>query len=85
MTDVRPVADVISRRLDSGAVLVHVATSRIFELNETGRVIWEQLGRGLSPSEIAAQLVREFDVDETEAGNQVSNLLEQLCAEGLLA
>jgi len=39
----KPAPEVLARRLPGGAVLVHMRTNRIFELNETGARIWELL------------------------------------------
>jgi hypothetical protein len=81
----RPSPDVIAKRLDQAAVLVHIPTSRIFELNETGTRIWELLGQGLNPERIARRLVEEFDVEDARASEEVSRLLTRLATEGLLA
>jgi Coenzyme PQQ synthesis protein D (PqqD) len=85
MDHLRPNAEVISRRLDSGAVLVHIPSSRIFELNETGSMIWELLRESLDPAQITQRLIAEFEISESEAGDQVQKLLGQLRAEGLVA
>jgi len=85
VTALRPNPDVISKRLDSGAVLVHIPTSRIFELNETGTLVWDLIGAGSTPAQITSQLVKSFEVDEVQAADEVTSLVEQLRAEGLLA
>jgi hypothetical protein len=79
-----PNPEVIAKRLGQAAVLVHIPTNRIFELNETGTRVWELLGQGLDPDRIVRQLVEEFDVDGGRAADEVSTLLVQLRAEGLL-
>lgn len=80
----RPSPDVVARRLDRAGVLVHLPTSRIFELNETGIRVWELLAKGSTIAEIADRLVREFDVDSGRAEREVSELVGQLRDEGFV-
>jgi len=79
-----PNPEVIAKRLDQAAVLVHIPTNRIFELNETGTRIWELLGEGLDPNGIVRQLREEFDVEHGWAADEVRSFLEQLRTVGLL-
>jgi len=76
--------EVIAKRLDQTTVLVDISTSHIFELNETGTRIWEMLGQGLEAEGIVQALVREFDVTDAQAADEVNNRLLRLRAEGLL-
>jgi hypothetical protein len=76
--------EVIAKRLDETTVLVDMATSRIFELNETGTRIWELLGEGLEADSIMRHLVDEFDVEHARAEGEVNNLVARLRADGLL-
>jgi hypothetical protein len=76
--------DVVARRLDNTAVLVNIATNRIFELNETGAKVWELLGEGVDTDGIVRRLVDEFDVEERQAADEVKNLIVELQTEGLL-
>jgi hypothetical protein len=79
-----PNPEVIAKRLGQAAVLVHIPTNRIFELNETGTRVWELLGQGLDPHHIVRQLVEEFAVEHDRAAEEVRRLLVQLRTEGLL-
>ena len=76
--------EVIAKRLDKATVLVDVPSGRIFELNETGTRIWELLGEGLDADSIKHHLVDEFEVEHSQAEDEVRRLLEQLRTEGLL-
>jgi PqqD family protein of HPr-rel-A system len=76
--------EVIAKRLDKATVLVDVPSGRIFELNETGTRIWELLGEGLDADSIMHHLVDEFEVEHSQAEDEVRRLLEQLRTEGLL-
>ena len=81
----RPNPDVIAKRLDQATVLVEISTSRIFELNETGTRIWDLLGQGLNVEQIVQHLVSEFEVENTQAAEEVRTLLSQLRDQGLVA
>ena len=81
----RPNPDVIAKRLDQATVLVEISTSRIFELNETGTRIWDLLGQGLNVEQIVQHLVLEFEVENSQAAEEVRTLLSQLRDQGLVA
>ena len=80
----QPHADVIARQLGDGAVLVHLGTNTIFELNRTGARIWDLLIEGLGIDAIAGRLVDEFDVELPMASREVHQLIDRLSATGLL-
>ena len=81
----RPNPEVIAKRLDQDTVLVDISTSRIFELNATGTRIWELLGQGLNVEQIVQHLVSEFEVEDSEAAEELKTLLSQLRDQGLVA
>ena len=81
----KPARNVLTRQLPGGAVLVHLQTNRIFELNETAARVWELLGAGVPPPDLVPRLVDEFDVDPDTAAAEVKVLLDMLAREGLLA
>jgi hypothetical protein len=69
--------------MGSAAVLIHLESNRIFELNSTGARVWALIGEGLGRDAIVAQLGREFSGVE-ELPETVDDLLEQLRREGLI-
>jgi hypothetical protein len=81
----RPNPDVIAKRLDQTSVLVHIPTNRIFELNETGSRVWEMIGESLNADQIVRRLADEFEVEEAQAADEVTELLTRLRDEGLLS
>jgi len=80
----KPATQVLARRLPGGAVLVHLGTNRIFELNETGAKVWELLSEGLDTGQILQRLIEEFAVEPPRAAADLRTVLEQLEREGLL-
>lgn len=83
-TPLHAAPEVVSRVLPDGAVLVHLPTNRIFELNTTGSRIWELIGASLTPAQIADALVDEFAIDQETAAREIAALTGRLAAEGLV-
>ena len=81
----RPSENVVFTSLfDGTGVLLDLRTKLYYTLNETGRLIWEQLERGLGPEEIARRLSEEYDVSPEEALREVEEFLGKLREEGLV-
>lgn len=69
---------------ENEGVLLHLDTKRYYTLNETGSVIWNHLGKGLSLSEIAEKLQQEYEVETQQAQNSVLRLGQELNQEKLV-
>lgn len=80
----QPSPDVVYRRLGDTAVLVHLGTSEIFELNDSGARIWELVGNEQPLDRIVAILLEEFDVDESTARAACIELIASLTARQLI-
>jgi hypothetical protein len=80
----RPRSGVVAREMNGSAVLVHLDTNRIYELNETGARIWALLSEGLGRSELCARLSAEFGVSGPSTEREVDELLAELTREGLI-
>jgi hypothetical protein len=74
----KPSADVICRQLGETAVLVHLGTNEIFELNRTGYRVWQLLTEGKDRAAIQLALAREFTVSGEQLEREVGDLLSQL-------
>ena len=70
--------------IDSEAVLLNLDTGHYYILNETGCRIWELLDGQRQVSELANQICQEYEVDETQALKDVTQVLEQLYQEKLV-
>ncbi len=79
-----PSPNVVSSRLGDGAVLVHLETNQIFELNTTGVRAWELISEGLDLDAVIDQLGREFDVEAGRVRAEVTDLVAALVQQGLL-
>ena len=79
-----PAPDVVARRLGDGAVLVHLPTNQIFELNETGARVWELIAGGQTLAAMTQTLVDEYDVDPADAEAKIKSVVDDLSAAGLV-
>jgi hypothetical protein len=76
---------VVAQQLGEGAVLIHLQTNQIYELNRTGLRIWELFTAGLDRAAIQSHLEEEFDVPSPRAAREIDSLLSMLEAERLIA
>ena len=80
----RPNTHVLCRQVKDGAVLIHLETNQIYDLNRTGYRIWQLLQDGSDSTAICNTLRQEFDVDPAVAAHELQALLDRLTSEGLL-
>lgn len=59
--------------------------SGIIRLNETGKLLWEQLAADKTEDELCAALISEYDISEEQAHSDVSAFVQKLKEAGLLA
>jgi len=67
-----------------GAVLLDIQQSQCFSMNPVAALIWNQLGQGCDPTEIAQNLARTFDISLDQAGSDVQELIQRLTRLNLL-
>lgn len=75
---------VLARVLDGEAVLLDLGGGTYFGLNEVGSTIWSALELGATLEELVAKVVATYDVSPEVARADVVNLLDELCAQGLV-
>ena len=80
-----PHPDAVLRRVGTGAVLVHLGTSRVFELNGTAARAWELAIEGRSPSAIVSALTAEYAGSPGTIARDIDELFDFLAARGLIA
>lgn len=70
--------------LNGEAVVLSLANGKYYGLNEVGSRIWELLQQAVSPDEIEAQILREYDVDAATCRQEVNDFLRRMLAEKLI-
>jgi PqqD family protein of HPr-rel-A system len=69
---------VVAERVGDGAVVVHLETNQILELNATAARLFELLRGGATRAEIEATLLAEYDVEPETLRRQLDELLARL-------
>jgi hypothetical protein len=78
-----PHPDAVLRRVGNGAVLVHLGTGRVLELNETAARGWDLAAEGLTERQIASALAVEYSGDAATIERDLGELFTFLSAHGL--
>jgi pyrroloquinoline quinone biosynthesis protein D len=79
-----PASGVVGSRVGGEAVIVLPEQARVKVLNEVGARIWELADGSRSVAEIADQITREYQVDESEAHADTRAFINTLLERGLL-
>lgn len=82
---IRPVPSATFREMDQGGVLLDVQTGAYFELNESGRVLWQAIVSGSDRQSLIDTLCERYDIPAEEAAAYVASFLDDLGARSLLA
>jgi hypothetical protein len=80
--------DVVERTIADETFLIPVkgdlaTRAELFALSEVGQFVWSRLDGRRDTGEIAAEVAREFEVGEEQAGTDVGEFIEQLQQHGL--
>jgi len=82
---VTPSPLIISRTMESGAILMNTANGECFELNRLGATVWDAVGRGLRLDQVVDDIVRTCDVDVATASADVLRLIDGLAQQGIVS
>ena len=76
---------VAARSLDGEMMIMSALNSTLFTLNPMGTIVW-QSADGRTPLEeiVERKIFAEFEVDRTEAMNDVENFVNDLASHGIL-
>lgn len=77
-------ANQVSTTLGSEAVILGADAGQYFGLNEVGARVWELVQQPMRVSAICETLCAEYEVAAPECQRDVIELLNELCAKGLL-
>lgn len=80
-----PVKDIVFTDFEGGeAVLVDLNTTKYYQLNETGALIWRRLENGDTLEDIVSEMQSVYDVSSEHALASVEKLLLSLEANKLV-
>jgi len=80
----RPSEGVVARDMGRSAVLIHLESDRIFELNATGARIWSLIQQGLDREAICSRLRADYKAAPDDIEASVDELLAALLRERLV-
>ena len=69
---------VVAETLDGEATIVDLDTGTYYALNQSGSLIWDELGRGADPESIAGALASTYGLDPPDASAAVEELIGRL-------
>jgi len=74
-----PVKDIVFTDFEGGeAILVDLNTTKYYQLNETGALIWRSLEKGSSLEDIVSEIQKVYEVSSEHALASVEKLLLSL-------
>ena len=74
-----PVKDIVFTDFEAGeAILVDLNTTKYYQLNETGALIWRGLENGSTIEDIVSEMQTVYDVSSEHALASVEKLLHSL-------
>jgi hypothetical protein len=77
-------SQVMSRQVGDETVILDLSRGMYFSLDPVGARIWQLLTEGQHQEFIVSTLLVEYDVTEQQLRQDVSNLVQELIARGLL-
>jgi hypothetical protein len=69
---------------ESEAVLLSLPAAQYYTLNETGSRIWQVLGDGATPMDVARALEGEYEIELAQALAVARGYIDELLREGLI-
>ncbi len=74
----------IATSIGEETAIMSIARSRYYAVGAVAGRIWELLGNPVTPREIVAILVDEYDIGEEQCLNEVGSFVSELIEEGLV-
>jgi len=75
--------DILYRKVENEAVLLHITSAMYYSLNETGVLFWEGL-RNQTPDQVIAQVAEEYGVETTQIHQDLMTFLTDLATHGII-
>lgn len=70
--------------MDGETVMMNIQNGKYYNLGRIGGKIWGVIVNPMKVQEVIAELVSEYDVEQSECEEQVLSFLHHLYAEGLI-
>jgi hypothetical protein len=80
----RPHPDVVARILGEEVFLVHLSRGTVFRLNQTGKMVWDQLAAARSPAEIIEYMHTYYGISADRLSPDLHVILGDMLRNGLI-
>ena len=84
MTVYKRAVDLMEAELGDELVALDADAGRCFGFNDVATSVWRQLKQPKNLDQLRCALVDEYDVDPDQCTGDLEELLEDLCAKGLV-
>jgi hypothetical protein len=75
---ISPDPSAVFRHLEDGGVILNIENGAYFQVNATGRFIWESLDGGIERDELIESLAGVFHIDRERSAADVDTFLQHL-------
>lgn len=77
--------DILFRKVENEAVLLHIPTGMYYSLNETSIIFWEALRDQQPFGSVIEKITAEYDVEESQVLSDLKTFLQDLFSYGLIS
>lgn len=81
---IAPSPSAVFRPLETGGVILNVENGDYFQVNSTGKFIWEALADGIERDQLVAEMANTFGLSDEQAGGDVDEFLGNLADRSLI-
>ncbi|NMF83048.1 PqqD family protein [Nodosilinea sp. P-1105] len=83
-TTLKATSNQVSSEVGEEVVILQLQSGQYFGLDGVGAVVWEKLQTPVTPTELEAGLINEFDVEPEVLRHDLQVLIQDLAAAGLV-
>ena len=76
--------DVVACELGTGMALLNMQEGKYYRLNDTAKLIWDQLEQPSSVGSLVDSIVKRFEIGVAECTSDVIAVVTELCEDNLV-
>jgi len=76
--------EVAAKVMDGEAILINLSNGIYYSMDKVGAVVWELIEKNCSADEMVTAIINRYEVDSSQAQNDVERLLKELLDEKLI-
>jgi hypothetical protein len=75
---------VAAKVMDGEAILINLSNGIYYSMDKVGALVWELIEKNCSADDMVASIISRYEVDSSQAQNDVERLLKELVDEKLI-